>query len=177
MATATVQYDLGNGWKEALHCLTSLGKSYKYVLHSGLNNLLDGISDVFSASFLALSFAPDFSLEWTPSCYLKLLHLWGFYPVWILSFLLKLPAQIKRLSHCLHLKGFSPVWIPSCFLKSSLLLKHLPHYSHLKAFSPVWTLPCLFKCPARIKHLPHCSHLKGFSPLWIISCCFKYPDW
>ena len=34
-ATATVQYDLGNAWKEAFHCLTSLDKSNKCILLSG----------------------------------------------------------------------------------------------------------------------------------------------
>ena len=35
-ATATVQYDLGNGLKEALHCLTPLGKANKCNVDSGL---------------------------------------------------------------------------------------------------------------------------------------------
>ena len=34
-ATAAVQYDLGNAWKEALYYLTFLGKSNKCILHSG----------------------------------------------------------------------------------------------------------------------------------------------
>ena len=91
--------------------------------------------------------------------------------------LLRSPALTKHLPHCLHSYGFCPVWILSWFLRVINTLKHLPHCLHLWDFSPVWNFACLRRCPPRLKHLPHHLHSKGFSPAWVLMCVARFPLW
>ena len=96
-------------------------------------------------------------------------------------------ALVYTTQHFMHLNGFSPLWLLSWIMmwKSSWDFngfflhgssygtflyfdpeKLLPHFVQLNGFSPMWVMSCYFKWLAIKKLLSHFDHLKGFNPVY-----------
>ena len=87
----------------------------------------------------------------------------GFSPVWILSWLFKLP--LNTWSHFEQVNGFSPFFVGSFIFKSPLLMNALSHFEQPNGFSPMWVLSCTYKAPLSVNELSHIVHTTGFSPV------------
>ena len=109
------------------------------------------------------------------SCYTlnswKVSHQCGF-----LSCTFNVADSLKVLLYIEQLKGLLPMWILSWIFKVPALANFLSHFEQQNGFSPVWNLSCTFNVADSLKVLSHVEQLKCFLlSLWIRSWIFKVP--
>lgn len=95
--------------------------------------------------------------------------------LWVLSWALRLLDWVKRLKQKgkEHTYGFSPVWVRIWVLRLKSKEKARLQISHLNGFSPVWTSWWRRSLLLSTKCLPQCWHTNTFSPVSLI-CMLGY---
>ena len=72
--------------------------------------------------------------------------------------------------------GFSPVWINKWFLKLPFWWNPLPHTSQMNSLVLLCVRRCVFNVEERLNDLWHIVHRCGRSAVWIILCRHKVLD-
>ena len=116
-------------------------------------------------------------------------HLKGFWPLWILMCVSKLPFSLNAFSHpsIWQIKRLSPVykWVSKFIITWSLLwilshpaLEYLlmhPGCRHTKGFSPVWVSSSACKCHFVMNYWSNYEQTKGRSPVCVHICVLRMP--
>ena len=103
---------------------------------------------VFSCAVKLLDYV---NLLWQPGY----LHTYGFSPVWVLRWVLRLKSSENLLLQRAHLNGFSPVWTSWCLFSFELSRNRLPQPATGQIYyrSP-WVIKCFLRDDESVKILP-----------------------
>lgn len=96
---------------------------------------------------------------------------------WVLICVLRFPLSENLFLHISHAYGFSPVCLLIWILRVLDLMNACSQYLHLKGLSPECLLIWSVKWPCVVKFLvqPWIEQANGFSPEWILKCVFRFP--
>ena len=104
-------------------------------------------------------------------------HMWHMYclsSVWILMWRRNVSRSLNALSHTWHSNGFSPVWLRMCSARWWLVKQHLSHSVHM--YLPRWIFICRPRECRDEKRLSHSSQEYSFSALWTLLCLMRLCD-
>lgn len=96
--------------------------------------------------------------------HIHFIYIYGFSPLWVYRWTMRLPLQMKLFPQSPHALSFSCIYFVRYIMIS---WEKLCHTAHSWDFSRVWHL-MFSQCHLSGEAFPHKLHWMGFSPIWTL---------